>query len=58
MSGALVAAWIVVITTSGQTILAKQIRVDPVACHLPSVKAEYPVDDKWVPVRLRIRCAN
>jgi hypothetical protein len=59
MSAALVTAWIVITTTvSGQTVLAKQVRIDPAACHVPSVKAEYPVDGKWVPVTLRIRCAN
>ena len=57
MSAALVTAWIVIaMVPSGQTILAKQIRIDPVACHLPAVKAEYPVDGKWTPVTVRIRC--
>jgi hypothetical protein len=57
MSAAFVTAWIVIAAIpSGQAILAKQIRIDPVACHLPAIKAEYPVDGKWAPVTVRIRC--
>jgi hypothetical protein len=57
MSGAFVTAWIVIASiASGQPIVSKQIRVEPLACHLPAVRAEYPNDGRWLPVTVRIRC--
>ena len=59
MSAALLTAWVIIASaTSGQVILSKQIRVDARACHLPAIRAEYPLDGKWVPVTLRMRCAK
>ncbi len=58
MTAAFVAAWIVVTSLTGDVILQKQVRIDPVACHLPAVRAEYPVDGEWRPVTLRIRCGR
>jgi hypothetical protein len=59
MSTAFVTAWITILLTgSGQTLLERQVRVDPIACHLPAVRAEYPIDGRWHAVMLRIRCAQ
>jgi hypothetical protein len=63
VSSALVAAFIVIVLAGpgqdrGQTILQKQVRIEPLACHLPAVKAEYPVDGQWRPVTIKIRCAQ
>ncbi|MGO9008067.1 MAG: hypothetical protein ACLQIQ_08480 [Beijerinckiaceae bacterium] len=59
MSAALVTAWIVIaLTGSGQPVLSKQVRIDPIACHLPAVRAEYPVGGQWRPVTIRISCAR
>jgi hypothetical protein len=58
MSAALVTAWIIVaLTGSGRPVLSKQVRIDPVACRLPAVRAEYAIDGEWRPVTIKIRCA-
>jgi hypothetical protein len=51
-------AWIVVATLQGQPLVQKQVRVEPRACHLPAVKAEYPLDGVWKPVTVAIRCGR
>lgn len=71
MSAPLVTAWIIIelasagprlngqiASESGRPILAKQVRIDPVACHLPAVRADYRVDGQWRPVRIRITCSR
>jgi hypothetical protein len=58
LSGVYVMAWIVVATLQGQPLVQKQVRVEPRACHLPAVKAEYPLDGVWKPVTVAIRCGR
>ncbi len=59
MSIAFVTAWITIfVAGSNATLLARQVHVDTVACHLPALRAEYPVDGRWRAVTLQIRCAR
>ncbi len=59
MSTSLVTAWIIIaLTGSGRPVLSKQVRIDAIACHLPAVRAEYPVDGAWRPVTIKIRCTQ
>jgi hypothetical protein len=63
MSSALITAFIIIALAGpgqdrGQTILQKQVRIEAVACHLPAVRAEYPVEGQWRPVTIKIRCVQ
>jgi hypothetical protein len=57
--GLLVAAWLVVVSTvTGQTLVSKQIRIEPRACHLPAVAGAWPLDGAWEPVTVSVKCAR
>jgi hypothetical protein len=57
MNAGLVAAWILItLSGSGQTIVAKQVRIDPRACHMPPLKAEYPLEGRWRAVTVQLKC--
>jgi hypothetical protein len=41
----MIMAWIIVSALGAPApFIEKQIRVEPAACHLPSVKGEYPIE--------------
>ncbi len=53
----MIAAWIIVTALgTGQPFVQKEIRVDKIACGLPAVRGEYPVNGIWKAVTIRIAC--
>jgi hypothetical protein len=54
----MVTAWVVISLLTGQPLVQKQIRVEPAACHMHAVRAEYPINGEWTAVTLRVKCAR
>jgi hypothetical protein len=53
----MISAWIIVTALGAPApFVEKQIHVEPRACHLPALMAEYPIGGAWRRVAIRIAC--